>query len=70
MSKRTKRIIRAKKTRFFFIDGQGDSKTIKKVMRLAKKHGRTNDLYVIDFSKGQGGSFSPETGVFTPNSDK
>lgn len=52
-----------------FVDAQGDSELMSKFIELAKKHGREDDVFVLDFSEGKGGSLNPETGEFTPSDE-
>lgn len=52
---------------FVYIDGQGDSAEMKKIFaELQKISGRSDELFLIDFSKAKGGSLDPKTGEFTP----
>jgi len=65
MSKRTKNMKRNFGFKLFFIDGQGDSKLAKRVLKLAKKYGQKNDMLLLDFDKSQSGLLNPEIGVLT-----
>lgn len=69
MNKRqkTKQMKKTLKRRdFIFIDGRGDENASKEIFERAKANGRSDDVLVLDFSKGKGGSFNPKTGKFTP----
>lgn len=49
------------------IDSKGDSSEMKKIFEEFQKiSGRSDELFVLDFSKGSGGSLNPKTGEFTP----
>lgn len=52
---------------FVYIDGQGDGVQMQKMFQeLQKISGRSDDIFVLDFSKAKGGSIDPKTGEFTP----
>ena len=54
-----------KRNRVVFIDGMGDKSATLEVLKRAKANGRSDDVFVLNFSASQGGSFNPETGEFT-----
>lgn len=53
---------------FVFIDAHGDTDMMNTFVENAKKSGRSDEMYVLDFSDTKNhGSLNPLTGEFTPS---